>query len=123
MSRRGEKFWKGGNHLSWGKKSLPGGPRVKENYTNTSTDTFLPYFNNNIKKHFQSFSKSKSSSAAVRTGLRPVKAHVTLVHFDYNSKSSKYFHSISTSYSVPFKFLHAIIHQMKVADFQPNSSS
>ena len=31
---------------------------------------------------------SKSSSAAVRTGLRPVKAHVTMVRFDYNSKSS-----------------------------------
>ena len=30
---------------------------------------------------------SKSSSVAVRTGLRPVKAHVTFVRFDYNSKS------------------------------------
>ena len=29
-----------------------------------------------------------SSSAPVRTGLRPVKAHVTLVRFNYNSTSS-----------------------------------
>ena len=31
---------------------------------------------------------SVSSSAAVRTRLRPVKAHVTLLRFGYNSKSS-----------------------------------
>ena len=34
------------------------------------------------------FLNSKSSSAAVRTELRPIKAHVTSVRFDYNSKSS-----------------------------------
>ena len=35
---------------------------------------------------------------------------------------SKFFQSISTSHSVPFKFMHTFVPQMKDADFWPNSS-
>ena len=35
---------------------------------------------------------------------------------------SKFFQSISASHSVPFKFMHAFIHQIKDADFWSNSS-
>ena len=32
------------------------------------------------------------------------------------------FHSISTGHSIPFKFMHVFIQQMKDADFWPNNS-
>ena len=35
---------------------------------------------------------------------------------------SKFFQSFSTSHSVPFKFMHAFIHQLKDADVKPNCS-
>ena len=43
------------------------------------------------------------------------------VQKDFRSLS-KFFQSISTSRSGPFKFMHAFIYQMTDADFRPNSS-
>ena len=65
--------------------------RIKWHFRNESSDNFseIPAFSPKSSwKPPLGHPNSKSSSAAVRTGLRPVKAHITLVHFDYNSKSS-----------------------------------
>ena len=138
---------RGAIDLPRGRKGLPGGSEVGENiqinykmnYIQVSFQRFSQHFKSTLywllqvycitqKMHFSEYLfKTFLEELAFLLLYSPVTFLKMLYFFCYVSRIvpkdfwsfSKFFQSISISHSVPFKFMHEFIHQMKEADFRP----